>query len=183
MARLKHYVKIVLGVSFLFVVCFVGLKGCIVTVWTSPGSPKQYQIAGDGRTLTWYSLPDNRVILRHENRRNDTDEVVLTKMRGTYGTHYVGPIWNVAQRELGEWWILGLRWYPDSEPVVMDIEVKKQNNQGASQEAFPDVGESNIKTILFGDDEVRLEGMWLKHVPLEHNELKNVKDRLGLPDE
>ena len=51
-------------------------------------------------------------------------ELVLAHLSGTFGTHWVGPLWNVDDE--GSWF--GLRWYPRPiEPVIMDVHVLDRN--------------------------------------------------------
>ena len=118
--KLTTGVKGVAGALFVLLILFIGMKGCVVTVWISPKSIETYAIEGeDGRSMNMILLPQNETIISYADPSRDSLEIVRTKMRGTYGTHYVGPIWDLDGPGYSYWF--GLRWYSKGEPVVMDI--------------------------------------------------------------
>lgn len=156
-------VKGVLGALFVLFILFIGVKGCVVTIWVSPKSIETYAIEGeDGRSITMVFLPKNETIISYADPTRESLEVVRTKMHGEYGTHYVGPIWELDGPGYQYWF--GFRWYSKGEPVVMDIKVLKKYRIGPGDSDFPREGESSASTLLFGDGELRFNGMWLRRI-------------------
>ena len=61
-----------------------GLKGCVVSIWSSPKSPEIYAIEGqDGRAMSMIFLAKNETMIWHFDPPQKTMEGVLTKMRGS----------------------------------------------------------------------------------------------------
>jgi len=142
---------------------FFGLKGCVVTIWNSPKSPEVYSIQGqDGRVMSMIFLPKNETMIWHFDPANESAEGVLTKMRGSYGTHYFWRLWHVE----GPGITLGYRIYPsDTEPVHMEITVLERFMSGRGDAGFPKKGERMHQVLLFGKDVVKFQSMWLRRVP------------------
>jgi len=145
----------------MLIIGLFGLKGCFITVWMSPKSIETYAITGeDGRSMHIVFLPQNEAAILYEDPTNGCLEVARTAMRGEYGTHYIGPIWHLN----GPGYWFGLRWYTKGEPVTMDIKVLKKYQIGPGDSSFPREGKSSISTIIFADDEIRFDKMWLRRV-------------------
>lgn len=148
---------------------FIGLKGCVVTVWSSPSDIETYEInGGDGRSMRMVFMPGNETFISYSDPKMESVEVVRTKMKGVYGTHYVGPIWKMG----GPVNLLGLRWYSTGEPVDMEIEVVKKYRIGSGDSSFPKESETTKSTVLFADDAVQFSGMWLQ---LAENDEDNIQ--------
>lgn len=153
---------------------FFGLKGCVVTTWISPKTSEIYSAQNEsGRSLVMVFLPKHETMIWHIDPNNDTIEGVLTKMRGTYGTHYFGGLWHVDRpNEIFEY-----RIYPaNTKPVNMEIIVLDKVVQGRGASIFSNKGGRSYQTILFGDDGIKFQDIWLRKQ--EHNE-EMVRDLLN----
>ena len=92
-------------------------------------------------------------------------EAALTKMRGTYGTHYFWRLWSIEGPGTGGG-LLGHRIYPDgAEPVVMETTVLKKFIHGTSKPTLRSEGDRTHSVILFAENTVRFEDMWLEKEP------------------
>jgi hypothetical protein len=157
-----------IGAALLIVfVAFFGLKGCVITAWTSPSEPTTYALHGkDGRSLTTVFLPGNETLILYMESQTPYTEAVLTKMRGSFGTHYFGGLWNVDG--LGGSGLFGYRIYPEGErPVTMETTVLKKFTQGASKPTLRSEGDRTTAVLLFADDAVRFQDMWLEKEPTD----------------
>lgn len=150
----------------ILVILFFGLKGCVVTIWKSPETPTTYAIHGsDDRSFAMIFLPKNETILLYTEDKAEFMEATLTKMRGTYGTHYFWRLWSVEGPGTGGG-LLGYRIYPDgAEPVVMETTVLKKFIHGTSKPTLKNEGDRTHPLILFSDNAVRFEDMWLEKEP------------------
>lgn len=144
-------------------ILFFGLKGCVVTVWKSSDTPTTYAIHGsDGRSLAMIFLPENETIMLYTEDKAEFMEAALTKMRGTYGTHYFWRLWSVEGPGTGGG-LFGYRIYPDgAEPVVMETTVLKKFIHGSSKPTLRSEGDRTHPVILFSKNAVRFEDMWLE---------------------
>jgi len=147
-------------------ILFFSLKGCVVKVWKSPDKPTTYAIhSSDGRSLTMIFLPKHETILVYTKEKAKFMEVTLTQMRGTYGTHYFWRLWRLEGPGVGGGW-LGIRIYPDgTEPVVMEITVLQKFIHGSSKPALRNKGDRTHSVILFSENAVRFQDMWLEKEP------------------
>lgn len=147
-------------------ILFFGLKGCVVTIWKSSDTPTTYAIHGsDGRSLTMIFLPENETIMLYTEDKAEFMEAALTKMRGTYGTHYFWRLWSVeGPGTRGD--LFGYRIYPyGAEPVVMETTVLKKFIHGSSKPTLRSEGDRTHPVILFSQNAVRFEDMWLEKEP------------------
>lgn len=140
-----------------------GLKSCTVSVWQSADKANSYAVVGgDSRSFRVVFLPHNETIIWYKDPANDFIEGVLTKMRGTYGTHYVWRLWKVE----GPGVTFGYRIYPsDTEPIMMEVTVLERFIQGRGDPTFPSVGNRTHQVILFGRNAIRFQDMWLQKEP------------------
>jgi len=147
-------------------ILFFGLKGCVVTVWKSSDAPTTYAIHGsDGRSLAMIFLPENETIMLYTEDKAEFMEAALTKMRGTYGTHYFWRLWSVEGPGTGGG-LFGYRIYPEgAEPVVMETTVLKKFIHGSSKPTLRSEGDRTHPVILFSKNAVRFEDMWLEKEP------------------
>jgi hypothetical protein len=167
-----------IGIGLLVVVfLFFGLKGCVVTIWSSPKSPEIYSIEGqDRRVMTMIFLPKQETMIWHFDPAQNTAEGVLAKMRGSYGTHYFWRVWHVE----GQGIILGYRICPpDTEPVHMEITVLERFMSGRGNPGFPEKGERTYQLMLFGTDAVNFQGMWLRRGPDDPEMVRSLLAKLG----
>jgi hypothetical protein len=147
-------------------ILFFGLKGCVITVWKSPDTPTTYAIhSSDGRSLAMIFLPKNETIMLYTEDKAEFMEAALTKMRGTYGTHYFWRLWNVDEPGTGGG-LFGYRIYPDgAQPVVMETTVLKKFIHGSSIPTLSGEGDRTHPVILFSSTAIRFEDMWLEKEP------------------
>jgi hypothetical protein len=156
-----------IGAGFIIlVILFFGLKGCVVTVWKPPDTPTTYAIHGyDGRSLAMIFLPKNKTILLYTEEKAEFMEAALADMRGTYGTHYFWRLWSIEGPGTGAG-LLGYRIYPEgAQPVVMETTVLKKFIHGTSKPTLRSEGDRIHPVILFSENAVRFEGMWLEKEP------------------
>ena len=168
--------KIGIGL-FVVVLVFFGLKGCVVTIWSSPKSPEIYSIEGeDGRVMSMIFLPKHETMIWHFDPAHKTAEGVLTKMRGSYGTHYFWRLWHVE----GPGITFGYRIYPpDTEPVHMEITVIERFISGRGNPRFPEKGERTHQVLLFGKDALKFQSMWLRRGPDDPEMVKTLLAQVG----
>lgn len=154
--------KVGVGIVVLTVLLF-GLKGCVVTLWNSPDVPSTYAIHGqDGRSLAMIFMPENETYIVYSSQRPEFFEAVLTRMRGTYGTHYFWRLWGLDGPGTGGG-LLGFRIYPEGvKPVVMETTILQKTFHGEGDPTLGRKGDRTHPVLLFTDDAVRFEGMWLE---------------------
>ena len=153
---------------FAAVFLFFGLKGCVVTVWRPTTDTTTYAIHGaDGRSLTMIFMPNHETYIVYTKEEPYHTETLLTKMRGTYGTHYFWRLWSIEGPGATEG-LFSYRVYPkDTEPVVMEITVLNKFIQGNGDPAFPKKGDRTHPILLFSSSAVRIEDMWLQKEPTD----------------
>ena len=162
---------------FVLVFLFFGLKSCIVTGWIPPGEPTTYAVHGaDGRSLAMIFMPKNETYIVHTEQ--DIIETILTKMRGTYGTHYLWRLWSLDGPGTGEG-LFEYRIYPEgAEPVVMEITVLDKFTYGNGNSTLGSKGDRTHRVILFAEDSIRFEGMWLEKEPTDMGFVSALNQRL-----
>jgi len=168
--------KIGTSLAILLILLF-GLKSCIITVWKSPEQPTTYAIHGsDGRSLAMIFLPENETIFLYTEEKADFIESSLTKMRGTYGTHYFWRLWSIDGAGSS---LFGYRVYPEgSEPVIMETTVLKKFIHGSSTPTLRTEGDITHPIILFTTDAVRFGDMWLEKEPTNPDLVKSLLVKL-----
>lgn len=169
-----------IGFGLLIVaIAFFGLKGCIVTIWTSPKEPTTYSVVGsDGRMLSVVFLPRSETLFVYSPDRGESLEVNLSVTKGVYGTHYFSRLWSVdGPGTLGG--LLNYRIYPTGfEPVRMETTVKKKFMLGTHKPVLPAEGERTHPVILFGADKINFEGMLLEKEPTSNEFLNTLLPKL-----
>ena len=158
---------------------FFGLKGCVMTIWEAPDSTEIYSIAGeDDRSMSIFILPGHQAMIWYHDPMEEHIEGTLARMKGTYGTHYFWRLWGIDGP--GIWF--GYRIYPtDTEPVVMEMTVLEHYQEGRGKSDFPGKGDTSYQVILFGEDKVNFEGMWLYREPSNPDFEKHLLEKLGGP--
>jgi hypothetical protein len=167
-----------LGICILVVAfLYFGLKGCVVAIWSSPRTPEIYSIQGqDGRVMSMIFLPKQETMIWHFDPANESAEGVLTKMLGSYGTHYFWRLWHVE----GPGITFGYRVYPpDTEPVLMDIAVLERFMSGGGKPGFAEKGDRTHEVLLFGKDVVNFQSMWLRREPNDPERVQGLLAKLG----
>ena len=163
---MKSVASIIGTALVILAILLFGLKGCVVTIWKSSNTPTTYAIHGsDGRSLAMIFLPKNETIMLYTEDKAEFMEAALTKMRGTYGTHYFWRVWSVEDPDtVGG--LFGYRIYPDgAEPVVMETTVLEKFIHGSSKPTLRSEGDRTHPVILFSENAVRFEDMWLEKEP------------------
>lgn len=178
--------KVGLGLFFLLL-AFIFIKGSIGKVWSTPTATTTYAIYGrEGTTLKLIMLPDNKAIFYTKNDQRNSEEYVLTDLSGVYGTHYFGNLWKLESSGLLKSGLFGYRWYTSgAEPVSMEIDyLAKHNTNNRTIQRFPATGRTTYSTLLFKDNLVNFESMWLnkektneKFVSEILSNLKNTTER------
>lgn len=163
----------------ILLILFFGLKSCVMTVWKSPENPTTYAIHGsDGRSLAMIFLPENETIFLYTEEKTDFIETSLTKMRGTYGTHYFWRFWSIDGPGVGGG-LFGYRIYPEgAKPVVMETTVIKKFIHGSSAPTLRNEGDITHPIILFTASAVRFGDMWLEEEPTNTDLVKSLLIKL-----
>jgi hypothetical protein len=163
----------------ILLILFFGLKSCVMTVWKSPEQPTTYAIHGsDGRSLAMIFLPENEAMFLYTEEKADFIEASLTKMRGTYGTHYFWRLWSINEPGVGGG-LFGYRVYPEgAKPVVMETTVLKKFIHGSSIPTLRNEGDITHPIILFTANAVRFGDMWLEEEPTNPELVKSLLVKL-----
>lgn len=169
--------KVGAGLLVVFI-AFFALKGCVITVWTSPTEPTTYALHGkDGRSLATVFLPGNETLILYMESKTPYTEAVLTKMRGSFGTHFFWRLWNVDSP--GQNGLFGYRIFPEgSQPVTMETTVLKKFTQGSSKPTLRAEGDKTTAVILFSEDAVRFQDMWLEKEPTDRELVQTLLKQL-----
>ena len=148
------------AVGLIFVAfLLLGLKGCVVSIWTPEKVSVSYVIEGaDRRSMRITFFPNHETMIWYSDPSRPRMEGVLTRMRGTYGTHYFGPLWKID----GPGVFLGYRIYDeDVKPVIMEIRIIDKFMQGRGDSTFRDTGSTTNQIVLFGKGRLQYQDMWL----------------------
>jgi hypothetical protein len=167
----------IVGVILVCLFLFFGLKGCIHFSWESHSKPMTYSIRGvDGRELSIIFLPEFETMMWYVDPNRNFTEGVLTKMIGSYGTHYLGPIWRVDGPRAGG--LLGFRWLPSGqEPVNMEITHLDKYTEGRGESAFGETPKTFYTVILKEKDRIQFQGMWFNLVSSDSNKIAGLRAR------
>lgn len=170
----ERLLKTLSGAAAVLFFLFLGLKGCVVTVWLPPQSAQYYVVVGaDRRVLEITIFPDREVILWYTDPNRNYFEGSLQSWKGTEGTHYFSRLWKIES---------GYRLYPSGfTPVAMEQTTVKTFRSGAGSATFPEEGERGDGTILFSKskDSLIFAGMTLKQAALDPTQLELRKALLG----
>jgi len=152
-------------------------KGLIVTVWSPPDTPTTYRVVGDDqRTLSFTFLPNRKTVAWYIDPNQQHFEVVLIKMYGTYGTHYVGGLWKLA----GTNFPFGLRIVPaDVEPVSMEAENLARFVRSQGSPTFPSEGSKWRPVFYLGNRRMKFQSMWFEQTPTNMAEVNKMLDIVG----
>lgn len=175
--RMKNMMSKIIGVILVCLFLFFGLKSCILTTWESHNKPTTYSVRGvDGRDLSIIFLPEFETMIWYVDPNRNFTEGVLTKMRGSYGTHYLGPIWRVDGPRAGG--LFGFRWLPTGqEPVHMEIIHLDKYTEGQGESTFGKTGETFYSVILKEKDRIQFQGMWLDLVSSDTTKIAGLRAR------
>lgn len=164
---MKSVLSKIVGVIVVCFFLFTNMKGCIVTTWGSHEKPATYSVKGvDGRGLTVIFLPKFETMIWYVDPTRNFAEGALTKMLGSYGTHYLGPVWRVEGSRAGG--LFGFRWLPTGqEPVHMEIIYLDKYTEGQGESTFNKIGGTSYTVILKEKNRIQFQGMWLELVNME----------------
>lgn len=171
--------KIATATIILFIL-FFGLKSCVITIWKAPTEPTTYAVHdSDGRSLAAIFLPKHETILLYTEAKTGFIEAALTQMRGTYGTHYFWRLWSIEGPSVSGG-LFGYRIYPaGARPVVMETTVIKKFIHGSSKPTLSGEGDRMHPVILFSENAVRFEDMWLAREPTDLQLVQNLLRNLN----
>lgn len=164
---MKNIISTIIGVFLVCLFLFFGLKGCLIVAWESQKDPTAYSVRGvDGREMTIVFLPEHETMIWYVDPNSKHVEGVLTKMRGTYGTHYVGPLWRIDGPHAGG--LFGFRLLSTGqEPIHMEIIVLDKYIEGRGESSFLKTGETSYTVILKEKNKINFQNMWLESINLE----------------
>ena len=152
----------------IIIYAYFGFKSMVYTAWVAPTYPITYSIQGsDGRSLTMIFLPNNKTYIIYADKGKNYLELSLDQMRGVYATNYFWRLWYLDAPGLGLSFLgpLKLRIYPKgAKPVIMETTVLNKYIQGSEKSTLSDIGVRTNIVLLFTDDAVRFEDMWLQKV-------------------
>ena len=163
--------------TILLLILAVSAKSCVVTVWSPSDTIEAYSVVGeDARQFELLLLPDREVLIRYDSVEGE--ELVRARARGTYGTHYLGGLWNVESRgpTAGLSFLLGFRLIPSPiRPVDMELTIQTKRRVGSQDSAFPPEGQTVRSVLLFSADSVKFEEMWLRRSPVDRDRLMAIR--------
>lgn len=160
MKSLGKLISTIAGITFVALLLLFVTKGCVISVWSPPKIAETYEIESvDGRSMIMVFMPNHETIICYIDSNEGSVESILLEMRGTYGTHYFGPLWRIEGP--GIWF--GYRWYSGNvKPIFMEINIKKKYFEGTGEPSFSPVGKTIYAIILKGEDRIKFDGMWLQ---------------------
>lgn len=145
----------VAGVAVFLLVILSQLRSCTVAAWMSGKDPENYSLIGrDGRVLSAFILPGNKVALWYANPANNEREAALALWRGTFGDHYGWGVWYMGEAPVpGPNWRIFPRGF---EPVYMEMTWLEKFREGPGNPVFPNQGESTRGFVLIADDRSKI---------------------------
>jgi len=103
-------------------------------------------------------LPDHKTLIWYKDPIEDINEINLTEMYGTLGTHYISRLWNVNE----EGHFFGLRLYPNNiTPVKMSTKVIGQYIKNIDKPYLNKIGKRTRNVFLMSEDSIKFEKLWL----------------------
>ena len=178
MNSIKDSISTILSSTFigLFVILlfFIGLKGCVISVWTSPIEPEVYFVDSvDERALSIIFLPEHEALIWYNDPNKGVFESSLMEIRGTYGTHYWGRFWKIE----GPGITFGYRIFPpNTTPVVMELKIIQKYREGVGESTSPSIGKTIYETILLSKDSLFFQDSWLYRINSEDVDLNFIQD-------
>lgn len=147
----RQFLSGALGLAMFLFFLVVGVRGCTGAAWVSGNEPEQYLLeSGDGRVLSIFILPKNKVALLYADSANDEREAALVSWRGTYGDHYGFGLWHMEDAPVpGPNWRIFRRGF---EPVFMQMDTLEKFREGRGNPVFPGEGNSVRDFILLAED-------------------------------
>jgi hypothetical protein len=181
MEKLTAILRPVFGIGIFLIVMIISFKGCFVSIWQYPKTIEAYQVEGaDSRYMLIVFFPQSQTMIWYIDPNEEFTEGILSRMKGAYGTHYIGPIWRVE----GPGIFVGLRWYGEGiKPVVMEMKVLNKYMQGRAQSSSPPIGETSYSEILFANDQINFQGSWLDRVDIGIEEIERLYNSIPLEDD
>ncbi len=160
---------------------YFGFKSMVYTGWVAPTYPTTYSVQGsDGRSLTMIFLSNNKTYIMYIDEEKDYIEIALEQMRGAYATHYFWRLWYLDGAGISLWGPFRYRIYPEgTKPVIMETTVLNKYTQGGEKDTLNDIGARTHTILLFSEDAVRFEGMWLQRVETDSNLLNMLNTKLN----
>lgn len=154
----------------IMVVIFIMLKNMVLRIWTPEESTITYAINGiDGREMKMIFMEDQKLIFWFYDQNSGFTEVVLTEIKGIYGTHYFGQIWSIEGK-------FGFRIYPKGvEPVKTEVKILKKYLNEEKESSFAAEGETTTPVMQFRNNGVKFQDMWLIKEP---NDQEFIQDLL-----
>ena len=125
---------------------FLGLKGCVNTVYNSKDIAVYEDVNENGESNKVYFVPKNKIIVKKQYQ--EQYEYAVFHARGTDATHYFGPFYNKGEN------LLGIRIFSDANEVwklEMEIKDKKGN---LLETTFDDIGDSYRNTLVIKDNSI-----------------------------
>lgn len=140
-----------IGVLLVLLFVVVQFRSCTGAAWLSGTEPAAYTLIGaDGRVLSIYILPANKVALWYADPAKNEREAALALWRGTFGDHYGWGIWHMEEAPVpGPNWRIFPRGF---EPVFMEMEWLEKFREGPGNPVLPNQGESTRGFILLSED-------------------------------
>jgi hypothetical protein len=141
---------------------FLGLKGCVNTVYSSKEIAVYEDLNENGESNKVYFIPSNKIIVK--KKYQEQYEYAVFYVRGTDATHYFGPFYNKGEN------LLGIRTFADANEVwklEMEITDKKGN---LSETTFDDIGDRHRNTLVIKDNSIEFGNYeYEKLIPTEED--------------
>ena len=172
------YIKKIPLIAVLLVFLFFGLKGCVMTLWTYPKQIEAFSIEGyDNREAIMIFMPNKETVLWYSDPEKNTVEVLLMKMRGNYGTHYIGPLWTTEG-------LLGYHWCPDGiKPVEMEVTTLNKYKEGYGDSEFPKIGSRRNSVFYFAQDSLKWEDMWFNRMAITEEQVSQLYSVVAIAEQ
>ena len=141
---------------------FLGLKGCVNTVYSSKDIAVYEDVNKNGESNKVYFIPSNKIIVKKQYQ--EQYEYAVFYVRGTDATHYFGPFYNKGEN------LLGIRTFPDANEV-WKLEMKITDKKGNLLETnFDDIGDSYRNILVIKDNSIEFgDYEYEKLIPTEED--------------
>jgi len=176
---MKNILKTVGIILMVLIFIFIGIKSFVYYGFTTSDTIETYETTG-GSHMLFIFLPDNDAIIYFNDVVNNKEEYVLAHITGEHGTHYFKNIWSVNSSVKSVPSIFNFRIYPKNvRPVSLEIKIEKKYINGSGDIVFPKIGDTTNKNMLFTDESIKFNGMWMNKIDTDQNFVNLLLEKLN----
>jgi hypothetical protein len=169
-----------IGVAAFFgFILYFGAKGSIVKTWKSEEQPLTYTVFSADHSFSITFLSGNQGILYYMKEDGSYMEVSRVKLLGSYFTHYFWNVWHFEGFPIG--WLNYRIYQGDVEPVMMEITTEERRRFGDGEAVFPRAGSRSRGIVLFSDEWIRFQDIWMTREPTDFELLDLLKSAFDQP--